>query len=137
MIQVQIASQLTADGVDGIRWVLVEAIDSARLSVAPPAAVLAAAPAAEVAAAPLHRPPRTLSLALLKLLIMGLGVGTALGLAQATLGPARLPWWGPAGADALPRDHLPTHTVPSAAPAAPPAARPASAAEPLVTAVVS
>ena len=133
MIHVQIASQVTATGVDGIRWVLVEAADTPHLSAAPPAAVLAAGQSPVLGADAAHRPPRALSLALLKLLVMALGVGGALWLAQATLGPLRLPWWGPAGDTALPRDRLPTHTVPGAAPASPPA----SAAGPLLTAALS
>ena len=132
MIQVQIASQLTLHGVDGIRWVLVEAADIAHLAVAP-TAVLAGAPSAGSAAKTAQRPPRLLALVLLKLLVTGLGLGAALWAAQAMLGPADLLGWGPAGTKALPRDRLPTHTAPSAAPAAPPA----SAAEPQVTAVVS
>jgi hypothetical protein len=133
MIQVQIAGQLTLHGVDGIRWVLVEVADTAHLSAAPPAAVLAGAPPGGAAATTAQRPPRALSLALLKLLVTGLGIGAALWVAQATLGPAHLPGWGPAGTNTPPRERLPTHTLPGAAPAAPPA----SAAEPLVTAVVS
>jgi hypothetical protein len=133
MIQVQIASQLTFHGVNGIRWVLVEVADTAHLSAAPPAAMLTGAPPTGAAAKPAQRPSRALSLALLKLLVTGLGIGAALWLAQATLGPVHLPGWGPAGTNTLPRDRLPTHTLPGAAPTAPPA----SAAEPLVTAVVS
>ena len=132
MIQVQIASQLTFHGVDGIRWVLVGAVDTAHLAAAAPAAVLAGAPSAQLAAQTAQR-PRALSLVLLKLLVTGLGLGAALWAAQAMLGPAHLPGWGPAGTKALPRDRLPIHTAPGAAPAAPPA----SAAEPLVTTVVS
>lgn len=133
MIQVQIASQVTANGVDGIRWVLVEAANAADTPAAAPAAVLAASQGVAVGAEAGHRPPPALSLALLKLLVMGLGVGLALWLAHTTLGPARLPWWVPTGAEAPPRDRLPTHTVPGAAPVAPPA----SAAGPLITAELS
>ena len=133
MIHVQIASQVTATGVDGIRWVLVEAADTRHRSAPPPPVVLAAAPSPVVAAGAAQRPPRALSLALLKLLVMALAVGGGLWLAQATLGPSRLPWWGPAGDPALPRDRLPIHTVPGAAPASPPA----PAAGPLLTAVLS
>ena len=133
MIHVQIASQVTTTGVDGIRWVLVDAANTPQLSAAPPAAVLAAAQSPVVGANAAQRPQRALSLVLLKLLVMTLGVGGALSLAQTTLGPLRLPWWGPAGDSALPRDRLPTHTVPGAAPASPPA----SAAGPLLTAALS
>lgn len=135
MIQVQIASQLTRHGVDGIRWVLVEAADNTHLTAAPPAAVLAGLPSTGAAAAAVastaHRPPRALSLALLKLLVTGLGVGAALWMAQATFGPPHLPWWAPAGTNVLPRDRLPTHNAPGAVPASPSA----STVEPLVTAV--
>jgi hypothetical protein len=133
MIHVQIASQVTTTGVDGIRWVLVEAATTPQLSAVPPAAVFAAAQSPVVGANAAQRPQRALSLALLKLLVMTLGVGGALWLAQATLGPLRLPWWGPAGDRALPRDRQPTHTVPGAVPASPPA----SAAGPLLTAALS
>ncbi len=133
MIHVQIASQVTTTGVDGIRWVLVDAANTPQLSAAPPAAVLAAVQSPVVGANAAQRPQRALSLVLLKLLVMTLGVGGALWLAQTTLGPLRLPWWGPAGDSALPRDRLPTHTVPGAAPASPPA----SAAGPLLTAALS
>ena len=133
MIQVQIASQLTTHGVDGIRWVLVEGADAARLPAAPAVALLAAEPSAAGEGGAAQRPPRALSLALLKLLVMGVGMGVALWVAQASLGPARLPWWEPAGAGAQPRERLPTHTVPGAEPTSPPA----SAAQPLITAVAS
>lgn len=113
MVQVQIASQLTFHGVAGLRWVLVEVDDTARLTAPAAAGALAGAPPAWVAVTTAQRSPRALSLALLKLLVAGLGIGAALWLAQAMLGP--------------------THTLPGAAPAAPPA----SAAEPLVTAEVS
>jgi hypothetical protein len=133
MIQVKIASQLTLHGVDGIRWVLVEADDTAHLTAPAPAGALACAPPAGVSITTAPRPPRGWSLVGLKLLVTGLGFGAALWAAQATLGPAQLPGWGPAGTKAAPSDRLPTHTLPGAAPAAPSA----SAAEPLVTAVVS
>jgi hypothetical protein len=131
MIQVQIASQLNLSGVDGIRWVLVESADDGPPPAVPPAAVLAAAQSPGLTTES-HRPPRALSLALLKFLVMGLGVGAALWVAQATLGPARLPGWGPAGNAALPRDRLPTHTLPGAVPATPPA----SANRPLLSAAL-
>ena len=133
MIQVQIASQVTLSGVVGIRWVLVEAADTAHLPVVTPAALLSAAQSAGAAADRAHRPSRALSLVWLKLLVMGVGVAAALWLAQATLGPARWPWWRPAAAESAPRDRLPSHTVPGAAPASPPA----SAAVPLVSAVAA
>jgi hypothetical protein len=132
MIQVQIASQLTTHGVDGIRWVLVEGADVA-FPPAAPASVMQAAVSSAAASGGAQRPSRALTLALLKLLVMGVGVGLALWVAQATLGSARLPWWEPAGAGTQPRERLPTHTLPGAAPAPPPA----SATQPLVTAVVS
>ncbi len=137
MIQVQIASQLTLQGVDGIRWVLVDVADTAALTAPPLAAVLAGLPAVGVEPRTAQRPPRALSLALLKLLVTGLGVGAAMWAAQATLGPAGLPGWAPGNSKALPRDRLPTDSVPDTVPGAAPAAPPASAAEPLVTAVAS
>ena len=130
MIQVQIASQLTATGGDGVRWVLVEGANDAGAAVAAPAAVLAAAQAQAAGTDAGRRTPPALSLVLVKLLVMGLGLGLAFWAAHATLGPVRLPWWAPVGAETSPRDRLPTHTVPRAAPPSPPA----SAADPLVTA---
>ena len=135
MIHVQIASQVTATGVAGIRWVLVEAANTSHPTAAPVAAVLAAAPSLMAGADAAHRPPRALSLALLKLLVMVLGVGGALWAAHATLGPLRVPWWGPVGDTALPRDRLPIPTVP--VPGATPASPPASAAGPLLAAALS
>lgn len=133
MIQVQIASQLTLHGVDGVRWVLVEVDDTAQLTAPSPTAALAGAPPDGWAVTTASRPPRALLLAVLKLLVTGLGIGAALWVAQVTLGPIHLPGWGPAGTKATPSDRLPTHTLPGAAPTAPPA----SATEPRVMAVVS
>lgn len=133
MIQVQIASQLTSTGVDGVRWVLVEGASAVDTAAPAPAALLVASQGVAPRSGAARRTPPALSLALVKLLVVGLGVGLAIWVAQATLGPARLPWWTPAGAATTPRDHLPTHTTPRAAPVSPPA----SAASPLVTAVLS
>lgn len=135
MIQVQIASQLTATGVDGVRWVLVEGANHAGVAVVAPAAMLAAAQAVAAGTDGGRRKPLalSLSLALVKMLVMGLGMGLAIWVAHATLGPVRLPWWAPSGAETTPRDRLPARTVPRAAPAS----SPASAADPLVTAVLS
>ena len=83
MIQVQIASRLSPLGVEGVRWVLVDPSDAASLAASTPAAVLAAA----------HTSPgdpadegSLLSMALLKLLVTGLGLGAALWAAQGWLG---------------------------------------------------
>ena len=83
MIQVQIASRLSPLGVEGVRWVLVDPSDAASLAAPTPAAVLAAA----------HTSPgdpadegSLLSMALLKLLVTGLGLGAALWAAQGWLG---------------------------------------------------
>lgn len=83
MIQVQIASRLSPLGVEGVRWVLVDPSDAASLAAPTPAAALAAA----------HTSPgdpadegSLLSMALLKLLVTGLGLGAALWAAQGWLG---------------------------------------------------
>lgn len=152
MIHVQIASELTADGVRGVRWVLLEAAEPL-----PPEAELATAPAVATATrcapgapAPVIVPPSasaatdavadSLHLRLLKALVVALGLGAALWTAAVQIGPPRrvmpavpahapsvtLPAKSPPAAPALPV------TVPEP-PAAPPTA-PASAGLPRLTA---
>ncbi len=154
MIQVQIASQITPLGVEGIRWVLVDPTDSCGDSGQPPADVLAEA----VAPVEPSAERSLLSMGALKLGVTGLGLGLALWTAQAWLGaptaPGLAPTADPQRATGLPPvlavptpTPTPTPTQPtaqpaatpppdSAAPAAPaaPADRAASAAAPLVTA---
>ena len=83
MIQVQIASRLSPQGVEGVRWVLLDPSDAASTAAPTPAAVLAAAQASPVDPAD---EGSLLSMALLKLLLTGLGLGAALWAAQGWLG---------------------------------------------------
>jgi len=112
MIQVQIASQLTATGVDGVRWVLVDPGEPGSTSTPPPEAAAAAGPAAAGASdeAPQGAPGR--SLPLLKLMVVGLGIVLALWLAQALHGPARLPAWFPAEPPVPARGPVPGRAAP-------------------------
>lgn len=124
MIQVQIASQVTARGVDGIRWVLVDVAEAPSTVAAPPPPSWMSA-----SAPPAERTPVALSLTLLKLLVMGAGAGLAIWLAQAAFGPANLRWWTP------PRPAVPTRSQSPADVSQPLPPRPAaSAAAPMVTA---
>jgi len=97
MIQVQIASQVTAGGVGGIRWVLVDADDDAAAAPTAPGALPAASTGAAVgtaATAPQHVPTRpAVPLALLKLAVLGLSAGLAMWFAQASFGPMTAPAW--------------------------------------------
>ena len=121
MIHVQIASQLTAQGVSGVRWVLVEAVD-APLGAEPGAPADPTAPPAVAASpAPQTGSPAAgaLQLGALKLAAVGLGLGAALWTAQVQVGPPDAP---PATPQALPA-HQDSHGAPAGS--APPAqARP-------------
>ncbi len=86
MITVQIASQLTAQGVEGVRWVLIEADDAAAADAPPPAAALIAeAPAAASSG----------RLIGLKALVVLAGLGAALVLARIEYGAPTLRWLAP------------------------------------------
>ena len=87
MIHVQIASDITAVGVSGVRWVLVEPAVPANAETGPPAATLAQA--AEAAPAPTEGD--WLRLSLFKLLLVAAGLGVALWLASQRLGSPTLP----------------------------------------------
>ena len=95
MIQVQIAAELTATGVHGVRWVLVDALDIVLHDLAPPPVltdVVApganAEPTAELdATVPPSRRPASL-LWLLKSLALMLGLAGAWVTTQATLRPS-------------------------------------------------
>ena len=94
MIQVQIASQLTATGVDGIRWVLVDVDKEAAASPPAPGDM----PAAAAPPAPPALPARpAVPLVLLKLAVLGLSAGLALWFAQASFGPVTAPTWSATG----------------------------------------
>ena len=135
MIQVQIASQLTATGVDGIRWVLVDVADDVAASPPAPGCLPGAAAAAAAAAAPSALPVRpAVPLALLKLAVLGLSAGLALWFAQASFGPVTAPAWSATG-QAQPILRTTPPPPPAATqpkPAEPPS--PASAAASLLTA---
>jgi hypothetical protein len=120
MIHVQIASEVTADGVRGTRWVLLEA--AVPLPEATPVAAGAedptartapTAPAAADAPAPAAAEPLadSLRLRLLKALVVALGLGAALWTAAVQIGP-------------------PGRAVPAAPAPAPAASQPAPPAEP-------
>lgn len=117
MIQIQIASRLSPLGVEGVRWVLLDPSDAASSASPAPAAALAAA----------HARPgdpadegSLLSLALLKLLLTGLGLGAALWAAQSGLGKptaaALAPLVGPALKPTTPAAALPGMLAPRPVP---------------------
>ena len=151
MIQVQIASQITPMGVEGIRWVLVDPIDAG--GAADPPAVNALA-AAELPVEP-SAEGNLWSKGVLKLGVTGLGLGLALWTAQAWLGAPTAPGLAPsAGQRAADRAAVsppilaaptpvptPAPTLPIAAPSATPPppdravpAPPAAPAEPAASA---
>lgn len=109
MIHVQIASQLTRDGVDGVRWVLVEPVDTAAAAPPTPAASLSAAMADGPAQRAAERNHWALGLA--KAGVLGLGMGAALWAGQAWLGPVTAPLFA--------ADRTPAAAVVPAAPDAP------------------
>jgi len=131
MIQVQIGRALTRAGVDGVRWVLVETPAVAAAPVAG-AQVLAMA-AADAAEAPGQSARARLSLALLRGLVLGVGLALAWWLTAGALGPA---------GSGLRRSPAPvTPVTPAATPAreashppVTPPAEPAASAAPLITA---
>ena len=101
MIHVQIASDVTAGGVEGVRWVLIESIDGVPpgptlppLQPMPPA--IQALPLLALA------PNRPWRLALWKLLVIGLGLVAALLLGRARLGDPGLPGLARPAADVSP-----------------------------------
>jgi hypothetical protein len=96
MIHVQIASQVTAQGVSGVRWVLVEALDAPLSPEADAVNPAAGPPGAADLPAPSGSPAAgTLQLGALKLVVVGLGLGAALWTAHVQIGP-------PSGAHAAP-----------------------------------
>lgn len=121
MIHVQIARDITTVGVEGVRWVLLEASEVDPPVAPAPAAALPTAPPALSAAAP-ARSGRS-AIGRWQLAITGLGLLAALGLAQRQLGQPRLPWLG-APALSQPRALPPLPSAPPALLAAPLAAPP-------------
>lgn len=112
MIHVQIASDITTVGVEGVRWVLVEPSEGGPTAAPAPLPIVPTAMAA-LAAAPRVRGGQR-RIGLWQLAITGLGLLAAVGLAQRQLGLPKLPWL------AAPAISLPL--------AAPPAAPPTDAA---------
>jgi hypothetical protein len=94
MIQVQIASQLTRRGVDGVRWVLIDSAEPGAGAPTAPATGAAAAGMADAAQsaansaaqsaaqAPGDNPRATVSLALLRLAVLAVGLALAWGATQ-------------------------------------------------------
>lgn len=128
MIHVQIASDITTTGVEGVRWVLLEPVE-------PPPAAAGPVPAAAPSGAmpqpivgPLPAARVALRIEAWQLAITGLGLVAALGLAQRQLGLASPPWRGFATA---PVPALRTAVPP--APAVPASAAPAADAKRLTT----
>jgi hypothetical protein len=134
MIQVQIASQITLLGVQGIRWVLVDSADACSSAGPTPAEALTAAvsPAAPSAERSL------LSAGVLKLGLTGLGLGLALWTTHAWLGAPTAPGLAPTlGAGAagragvlLPIGAAPTPPAANSTPVLRPAVTPAAASAP-------
>ena len=118
MIHVQIASDITTVGVQGVRWVLVEASDAALPATPAPSSGLASPAQALAPAAPVRDKPRRVGL--WQLGITCLGLLAALGLARQQLGLPKLPWL------AAPAVKLPLAVPP--VPATPAAAAPNDAA---------
>lgn len=143
MIHVQIASQLTAQGMAGVRWVLVEPIDAQQPGgFAPDAQALvppaqdAGAPSAAGPAPSVDNTSGALRLGALKLLVVALGLGAALWTAHVQVGPpgatAPAPAPSPARAPAMPAFSTPVQPgagplAPAQPPAAPLAAPPGAA----------
>ena len=110
MIHVQIARDITTVGVEGVRWVLVEAVEDDPPA---PSALRPPTPQALGAARPVRSGQRRIEL--WQLAITGLGLLAALGLAQWQLGLPRLPWLG-APALSLPTPPPPLPVAPLAMP---------------------
>jgi len=131
MIHVQIASQLTSEGVHGVRWVLLEAAEPPPAGPAaevgapalPAFAAAGTAPAAEVSPEPVgvDSSADSLRLRLQKVLVVALGLGAALWTAAVQIGlPGRAAAAAPGAAASAPA----AATVPAAPPASAPALDP-------------
>jgi len=123
MIQVRIASQVTAQGVSGVRWVLVEQVDAAPVADAVPVTsavaqdAIPAADGAEAAETTVGSATAgAVRLGALKLLVVALGLAAALWTAHVQVGPP--------GADGVPTRSQPQSTMDPAMPAHAVPARP-------------
>ena len=132
MIHVQIASDITAAGVSGVRWVLVEPATQAGHEAPPPATTLDLAQARAQDTTPPPTEGDWLRLSLFKLLLVAAGLGVALWLASQQLGPPTLP---ALRGDGRARPALPALPAPPAASAVNPATSTATAAATVITAV--
>ena len=90
MIHVQIARDVTTVGVEGVRWVLLEASEGEPPAAPAPCAVTPSAPPALSPAPPARSGPSAIGR--WQLAITGLGLLAALALAQRQLGMPRLAW---------------------------------------------
>lgn len=149
MIHVQIASQVTVQGVAGVRWVLVEPIDAQLVSEPAPAVALAAQDAADVPVETVKSGVSTASalrLGALKLVVVALGLGAAIWTAYVQVGPpgsTPLAPKAPARGErpampalSAPSDRNATPVPPARPQMAPPAARPDGPAAPAASAAV-
>ena len=128
MIQVQIASQLTAQGVSGLRWVLLDAAEASPVQTPADAQPTTPLPAAPAAATAKPSVADGLHLLALKGLVACLGLGAAFATAFLQLGP---PLQAATARSAAPAPA----TAPTPAPAPATAPRPAPAAAPSAKAV--
>lgn len=136
MIHVQIASQVTAHGVDGIRWVLVEPVDAGQGPTPTPAELLTTVTTPAASTPDEAALPSSVRLVLLKGLVILLGLGAALGMARMQFG-APTARWG-ASAPALLPPPQPTSVQPATgAQPAPLPANPGSAGSLVVKATNS
>lgn len=130
MIEVRIASEITAQGVSGVRWVLVEASLPVPADLAPALAAAAAAQPQPAGAPATASTAEGLRLLGLKALTVCLGLGAALWTAAVQVGPPQVlaeptPQATPrASQRAIP---VPLHVAPALPAAAEPAASAASA----------
>jgi hypothetical protein len=145
MIHVQIASHVTATGVSGVRWVLLDDAERPEPALGPAAPAAPPKTIGDYRQTPLQadKPRGSLSLLAWKGLVLVLGLGLAVWAAQGWFGPAPVPW-RPASAQSRPADAVkPVLEAPPASPRIappvadelpPPPGLPASAPGPLLTA---
>ncbi len=125
MIQVQIASQLTAQGVSGLRWVLLDAAEASPVQTPADAQPTTPLPDAPAAATAKPSVADGLHLLALKGLVACLGLGAAFATAVLQLGP---PLQAATARSAAPAPAPAPATAPRPAPAAAPSAKAVPAA---------